>query len=55
MTVMEREKRRELERLAQERENLRLKEEQVIEDIRNLEAKMEDRARFEEETRQKLT
>lgn len=40
-SVLEREKRRELERLAVERENLRVKEEQVLEEIRGLEAKME--------------
>ena len=40
-SVLEREKRRELERLAVERENLRVKEEQVLEEIRGLEAKMD--------------
>ena len=40
ITAQERDKRRELERLAAEREALALKEEQVIQDIRDLEAKM---------------
>jgi len=37
--VLERDKRRELERLAAERENLRLREEEIMDDIKNLEAK----------------
>jgi len=37
--VLERDKRRELERLAAERENLRLREEEIMDEIKNLEAK----------------
>ena len=37
--MLERDKRRELERLAAERENLRLREEEIMDDIKNLEAK----------------
>lgn len=37
--ALERDKRRELERIAAERENLRLREEEVMEEIRGLEAK----------------
>jgi hypothetical protein len=40
LTAQERDKRRELERLAAEREALRLKEEQVIDDIRHIEDKV---------------
>jgi hypothetical protein len=40
VSALERDKRRELERLAAERENLRLKEEEIIDDIRDLEGKM---------------
>ena len=36
--ALERDKRRELERLAAERENLRLREEEVMEEVRRLEA-----------------
>ena len=43
ITAQERDKRRELERLAAEREALRLKEEQVINDIRDLEDKMAEK------------
>ena len=45
ITALERDKRRELERLAAEREALRSREEQVIEEIRDLEAKMEEKHR----------
>lgn len=38
VTNIERDKRRELERLAVERENLRIREEQVLEEIRDIEA-----------------
>jgi hypothetical protein len=37
MSAMERDKRRELERLAAEREALRLREEEVIDEIRDIE------------------
>lgn len=40
VSALERDKRRELERLAAERENLRLKEEEVVDEIKNLENKM---------------
>jgi L-serine deaminase len=45
ITAMERDKRRELERLAAEREALRQREDQVIEEIRELEGKMEEKQR----------
>ncbi len=38
VSALERDKRRELERLAADRENLRLREEAVMDDIRGLEA-----------------
>lgn len=41
MSAMERDKRRELERLAAEREALRHREEEVIDEIRDLEWQME--------------
>lgn len=41
MSAMERDKRRELERLAVEREALRHREEEVIDEIRELEWQME--------------
>lgn len=37
--ALERDKRRELERLAAERENLRLREEEIMDEIKNLENK----------------
>lgn len=40
VSALERDKRRELERLAAEREHLRLKEEDVIDEIKNLEEKL---------------
>lgn len=40
LSALERDKRRELERLAAERESLRLREEEIIDDIKNLEDKM---------------
>lgn len=47
MSAMERDKRRELERLAAEREALRLREEEVIDEIRDLEWQMEQKQRKE--------
>jgi|LauGreDrversion4_2_1035121.scaffolds.fasta_scaffold201533_1 hypothetical protein len=41
MSAMERDKRRELEHLAAEREALRLREEEVIDEIRDIEWQME--------------
>jgi uncharacterized protein involved in exopolysaccharide biosynthesis len=38
-SALERDRRKELERLAAERENLRLREEEIMDEIRNLEAK----------------
>ena len=40
VSALERDKRRELERIAAEREGLRLKEEEVMDEIKNLEGKM---------------
>lgn len=45
-SALERDKRRELERLAAERESLRLKEEEVLDEINQLEGKL-----FEQERR----
>lgn len=42
---MERDKRKELERLAADRENLRLKEEEVLDEIKGLEAKVYEKER----------
>jgi hypothetical protein len=39
-SALERDKRRELEKLAAERENLRLKEEEVMDEIKGLEGKV---------------
>jgi uncharacterized protein involved in exopolysaccharide biosynthesis len=40
LSALERDKRKELERLAAERENLRLREEEVIDEIKGLENKL---------------
>lgn len=40
LSALERDKRKELERLAAERENLRLREEEVLDDIKNLDNKL---------------
>jgi hypothetical protein len=42
LSALERDKRRELEKLAAERENLRLREEEVMDEITGLEGKMYD-------------
>jgi hypothetical protein len=51
---MERDKRRELERLAADREALRHREEEVIDEIRELEWQMEQRQRQGDEDRQRM-
>lgn len=43
--ALERDKRRELERLAAERENLRLREEEIMDEIKNLENKQYEQER----------
>ena len=40
LSALERDKRKELERLAAERENLRLREEEVLDEIKNMEEKL---------------
>lgn len=40
LSALERDKRKELEKLAAEREHLRLREEEIIDDIKGLEGKM---------------
>ena len=45
VSALERDKRRELERLAADRENLRLREEGVMDEIRSLEAQMYEQER----------
>ena len=53
--ALERDKRRELERLAAERENLRLREEEVMEEVRRLEAQSyEQERRLKEDKERKL-
>jgi hypothetical protein len=53
--VLERDKRRELERLAAERENLRLREEEIMDEIKNLENKSyEQERRLKEERERKV-
>ena len=54
MSAMERDKRRELERLAADREALRHREEEVIDEIRELEWQMEQRQRQGDEDRQRM-
>ncbi len=53
-TAVEREKRRELERLAAEREALRYREDQVLEEIRQLERQAEEKRVKEEADRQRI-
>ena len=53
--ALERDKRRELERLAAERENLRLREEEIIDDIKNLEVKQYEQERKLKEERERKT
>jgi len=52
-SALEREKRKELERLAAERENLRLREEEVMDEIRNLEARQYEQERLLREERER--
>lgn len=54
MSAMERDKRRELERLAVEREALRQREEEVIDEIRDIEWQIEQKQLKEQEDRQRL-
>jgi len=51
MSALERDKRRELERLAAEREALRYREEEVIEEIRELEWQMEQKLKKDQDER----
>lgn len=51
--ALERDKRRELERIAAERENLRLREEEVMEEIKGLEAKQYEQERRLKEERER--
>ncbi len=51
ISALERDKRRELEKLAAEREGLRLREEEVMDDIKNLEGKMLEQERATKEDR----
>lgn len=46
ITALERDKKRELERLAVEREGLRLREEEVMQEIHQLEVRMEEKERM---------
>lgn len=54
-SALERDKRRELEKLAAERENLRLKEEEVIDEIKNLENKLYEQERKLKEEKERKT
>lgn len=54
-SALERDKRRELEKLAAERENLRLKEEEVIDEIKNLENKLYEQERKLKEDKERKT
>jgi hypothetical protein len=51
MSALERDKRRELERLAAEREALRFREEEVVEEIRELEWQMEQKQKKDQDER----
>ena len=53
-SALERDRRRELERIAAERENLRLREEAVMDDIRNLEEEAYEGERVLQEHRKQL-
>lgn len=55
ISALERDKRKELERLAAERENLRLKEEEIIDEIKELENNLFQQERtFKDEREMKL-
>ena len=51
ISALEQDKRRELERLAADREGLRLKEEEVMDEIKNLEHKLYEQERMQRERR----
>ena len=53
VSALERDRRRELERLAAERENLRLQEEEVLDEIRTLEGRVYEQERALKEERER--
>ena len=55
ISALEQDKRRELERLAADREGLRLKEEEVMDEIKNLEHKLYEQERMQRERRDPTT